>query len=392
MKKKATRSKGAGRFGALLFLAVVYLTQSGYDSCTGDLLHDSGFDMWCGDQLCSWKVERGEANQAPTWHESDLGVALVGDDVLISQRTDIDDGIAPCVRFELVADIAEDASVTLQMDLFGDGEIDYERQLPTSSWAPLVYVVHMPLRYQGILFRLAKTGGGRAVLAQIRARTLSLDECGGATAIDDLPVPLGGSCYSRDQDDPFAPDDAACESGECAIARPAAFLPYSCSECQDDAGCGEGEVCGLAARVPPFLDPYRACVAAASRSMGELCMADGECATGICCQGWCASCCADDGRECAGGATCSALIDESGARAPDQCDAGQGHGQSGEACLRDDDCASGACAGGEPLRVCPVDGRLCDDDPDCPPDAVDEGEGREIGRCVVLGTSGGSCQ
>lgn len=378
------------RLGAFLFLAVVYVTQSGYDACTGDLLHDSGFDMWCGEQLCSWKVERGEALQTPTWHDADLGVDLVGDDVVLTQRSDIDEGIAPCVRFELVADIAEDASVTLSMDLLGDGEIDYERQLPTSSWAPLVYLVRMPTRYQGIVFRLSKTGG-HAVLAQIRARTVPVEECGGVAEIEDLPVPLGGHCWSLDPADPFVPLDEVCTSGECAPGLPGSLL-FLCAGCEDDAGCADGQVCGVEASLPPFVDPYRTCIAAASRTLGQLCLADGECATGTCCEGLCSSCCAADGRACEEGRTCTATVSELGPRIPDQCDPGQRRGAPGEACLIDDDCESGACAGGEDLRVCPADGRQCSADADCPPALADELEGREIGVCVFIGTTSGSCQ
>lgn len=383
-------STARARLGAFLFLSVVYVTQSGYDACSGDLLHDSGFDMWCGERLCSWKVERGEALQAPTWHASDLGVDLVGDDVLLTQRADIDERIAPCVRFELVADIAEDAVVNLGMDLLGDGEVDYERQLPTSSWASLVYLVRMPSRYQGIVFRLEKSGG-HAVLAQIRARTVTLEECEGAVAIEDVPVPLGGNCWSLEPDEPFTPLDEVCASGQCVPGQPGS-LQALCAGCEDDAGCGDGEVCGVEATLSPFVDPYRTCIAAASRALGQLCQVDGECATGTCCGGVCSTCCAADGRGCAEGRTCGAAIVDGEARMPDQCDPGGGRGGPGEACLADADCESGVCAGGAALRVCPVDGRQCSADDDCPPSGTDQVAGREIGVCTSIGTAGGSCQ
>ncbi len=386
---KPTIATTRARLGACLFLSVVYVTQSGYDACTGDLLHDSGFDMWCGEQLCSWKVERGEAVQAPTWHDSDLGVDMVGD-VVLTQRADIDERIAPCVRFELVADIAEDATVTLGMDLLGDGELDYERQLPTSSWAPLVYLVRMPTRYQGIVFRLEKTGG-HAVLAQMRARTVEVEACGGAAAIEDVPVPLGGSCWSFDPDEPLTPLDEVCASGQC-VPGPAGSLQALCAACEDDAGCPDGEVCGVQSTLSPFVDPYRACVPAASRSLGQLCRADGECATGTCCDGLCSTCCAADGRECEAGRACGSALVETGPRMPDQCDPGEGRGVAGEPCLADADCESGACAGGDELRLCPADGRQCAVDADCPPSSLDQLEGREVGLCVAVGTTGGSCQ
>lgn len=387
MKRTSTTR---ARVGAFLFLSAVYVTQSGYDGCTGDLLHDSGFDMWCGEQLCSWKVERGEALQVATWHESDLGVDLVGDDVVLTQRADIDQSIAPCVRFELVADIAQDAAVTLGMDLAGDGELDYERQLPTSSWAPLVYLVRMPTRYQGIVFRLAKTGG-HAVLGQIRARTVRLEECAGAAEIEEVPVQLGGNCWSFDPEQPFTLLDEVCASGQCAPGRPGT-LQALCSGCEADADCGGGEVCGVESALSSFVDPYRTCVAAASRALGQLCLADAECATGTCCEGLCSTCCAADGRECEEGRACGRLSIVRGPRLPDQCDPGEGRGATGEACLADADCESGACAGGDAMRACPADGRQCSVDADCPPSAVDREEGRELGECVTVGTAGGRCQ
>ena len=370
------------RGGAMvLFAAVVFVTQSGYDSCSGDILHDSGFDMWCGDKLCSWKVERGDVRKAPTWHRADPGANLVGDDVVITQRSDVDVFQAPCVRFELVADIAEDAAVTLEMDLYADGEVDYERQLPTSDWAPLIYLAKMPGHYQGILFRLRKTGGGRAVLAQIRARTIDVEECAGAPELEQPPVPSGGDCLSTDPQMPFAPDEELCASGQCAPTRPGEYLPFACGECEADGECA-GDVCGLETRVPSFLDPHRACVAPASRVLGELCFAGGECASGVCCDGVCSTCC--DGEGCGEG---SCQIRALGPAAPHQCESAA----EGEPCLVDDDCASGSCTGGEDLRQCPVDGRRCDEDTDCPPDREQADAGEEFGTCVRVGTAGGSC-
>jgi hypothetical protein len=373
----------------ILFAAVVYVTQSGYDSCSGEILHDSGFDMWCGEELCSWKVERGTARKAPTWHRADAGVDMIGDDVVLTQRSNVDGYQAPCVRFELVADIAEDALVTLEMDLFADGEVDYERQLPTSEWAPLVYVAKMPGSFQGILFRLRKSGGGRAVLAQISARSIDVAECAGAVELEQPPVPPGGACYSNDPDDPFAPDDDLCGSGRSAVTRPGAYLPYACGDCATDDDCG-GEACGVESRVAPFLDPHRACVAPASRVLGELCFGGAECATGVCCEGVCSACCDGDG--CGEGRRCTAFVLLGAPPQPHQCDGGDERGESGEPCLIDEDCASGDCAGGEELHLCGADGRRCERDSDCPPDALQEEAGDELGTCVLVGTAGGSCE
>ncbi len=56
----------------ILFLAVL-ATQLGNTNC-GQALRDPGYDLWCGDDLCAWKVERGEIKRVATWHEGDAGV------------------------------------------------------------------------------------------------------------------------------------------------------------------------------------------------------------------------------------------------------------------------------------------------------------------------------
>jgi hypothetical protein len=189
------------RSAALLFLATVFLTQTGYNECTGDVLHDPGFDIWCGDELCSWDVEKGEVRKVATWHDGDPGVDLVGDEAAISQLADSPP--VDCLRFSLVADVSEDATVTLEMDLGDDGTVEYERSIPTSHWAELTYLVELEGE-DDIRLRLRKTGPGRAVLAQIRA--VDNPECGGE-AVTTVP-PLGASCAAT----PGAPA-ADCPTG-----------------------------------------------------------------------------------------------------------------------------------------------------------------------------------
>lgn len=368
------------RLGAALFLAAVYATQVGHNSCSGDLLHDSGFDLWCGESLCSWQVEKGEVRQAPTWHEADLGVELVGDEVVISQRADVSN--VNCVLFDLVADIDLDATVTLEMDLYDDGEVDFAEQLPTASWENLSYLVQMPERFQGIRFRLKKSGGGKAVLAQIRARDEAA--CGGAPLAQPI-APLGADCWGSG--DGLNLLDDACASGSCVVAG---ALSAVCSECAEAADCADGQACGVESRVESFLSPYRTCVPAASRGLGERCAGDDECATGVCCEWTCSDCCAADGRTCADGAACEPDGGGDGWVAPAaQCDPGGGTRASGAACLVDADCASGRCRGDGPLTVCLADGRLCDVDPDCPPDGSQEED--EFGTCAEIGVTRATC-
>ena len=366
------------RFRTAIFFALVYATQAGNDSCSGDLINDSGFDLWCGDELCSWQVEKGAVAKAPTWHERDLGVELVGDEVVLSQR--IDDANIGCVLFELVADIDLDATVELEMDLYDDGEVDFSGRLPTASWEKLEYRVAMPERFQGIRFRLKKSGRGRAVLAQIRARDVT--ECGGPV-LDQPIAPLGASCWG---DGELELADEACESETCAVAGPLAAV---CSDCGDAADCADGQVCGVETRVESFLTPYRTCVPEASRGLGERCAGDDECATGVCCEWTCSDCCAADDRACPDGADCVPGDEDGWIGPPSQCDPGGGTRASGAACLADADCASGRCAGGDPLKVCRADGRLCDDHPDCPNDGSQVEN--DFGTCEAIGVTRGTC-
>lgn len=348
------------RTGALLFLATVFLTQSGYNECTGDVLHDPGFDIWCGDELCSWEIEKGDVRKVSTWHDNDPGVDLLGEDAAISQRSE--NPPVDCLRFQLVADVAEDATVTLEMDLDDDGTVEYERAIPTSRWAELIYLVEIE-GHDDIRFRLRKTGPGRAVLAQIRA--VDNPECGGDAVT--TARPLGADCAS------IHAMGRGCESGICESA--------TCSECRDAADCA-GDVCGLESRVAPRLDPYRTCVEGGSRALGELCAADGECASGECCGGLCSQCCAFFGASCGDGQEC--VNAASGPPSESWC--APGGGAPGDACRRDEQCASGSCGGGEPMLVCAADGRPCATAADCPTG------GEETGACIEVGRAGGSCR
>ncbi len=364
------------RLATGLLLAVVYATQAGNDSCSGDILNDSGFDLWCGEELCSWQIDKGQVAKAPTWTEEDYGVELVGDEVAISQRTDTRD--VSCVRFDLVADIDLDATVVLEMDLYDDGVVDYSQQLPTAAWEQLSYQVPMPEHFQGIRFRLRKSGGGHAVLAQIRARDEV--ECDG-TRLSQPIAPLGADCWGVEDQNLVLLHDL-CASELCTAIDPSEFSPAVCSECDGPDDCGDLEVCGLESRVASFLGPYRTCVAAASRGLGELCVGDDECQTGVCCDGRCADCCAADQRGCADGSSCVA----GQAPMPDRCGGGRA---SGGPCLADGDCTSGSCTGDGPLQVCQADGRLCDQDPDCPPDGTHDED--EFGTCGDIGVARGIC-
>ena len=45
-----------------LFVLAAAVSQIGATDC-GNALNDPGFDLWCGDQLCDWKIERGSVSR-----------------------------------------------------------------------------------------------------------------------------------------------------------------------------------------------------------------------------------------------------------------------------------------------------------------------------------------
>src|SRR5688500_4675676 len=97
------------RRSTLALIGLIYLTQAGYNSCPGEILYDDGFDLWCGEALCSGEVEQGSIRRTASWHAGDAAVELVGDGAAISQWSDISSWQVGCIRFDLVADVDEDA-------------------------------------------------------------------------------------------------------------------------------------------------------------------------------------------------------------------------------------------------------------------------------------------
>jgi hypothetical protein len=167
---------------------------------------DPGFDVWCGDKLCNWQVDRGMIARVPTWHRSDYGVALLTGDTAISQAVPATSVVTKCMRVNLVSDADEVAGLTLEMDFLDDGSVEYETRLPASQWASQDIRVSPPTWYVNVRFRLRTTGPGHAVLAQL---AVTLPEAG---ACPGTPVPLdhrpaGATCENASQ----------CASGACTM-------------------------------------------------------------------------------------------------------------------------------------------------------------------------------
>jgi hypothetical protein len=349
----------------LSIIVIAAATQLGATDC-GEVIRDSGFDLWCGTELCTWKVVRGDVQRVDTWHEGDSGVELLGPDAAIAQLSPVDYRDGACIQFDLLADVEQSASARLNLDIYGDGSIEGSEIIPTSRWAPVSYTIRITGPYTGVRFEIAKAGTGRAAFAQIGARIVA--KCEGAKTIEAAAGPLGALCI----------DDATCESGMCRLVPDSFFGAKRCVAC-DATTCGAGDVCGIAEPLGPTLGVPMTCVLAGADELGEQCATNAECASGICNGLACSTC--NDANPCTAGEACAPAWEHG----PYVCAPGLGLRASGQACATGGDCASGRCNGGE-RKAC-EDNRPCFNDTNCPVDA-----GLVPGACTTVGIQGGSCE
>lgn len=357
-----------------LFLVAAAVSQMGATDC-GNALRDPGFDLWCGDQMCAWKVERGDVHKVATWNEGDPGVELVGTDVAIEQVSPVDFNDGGCLELDLIADVDDNAQVDLNIDVFGDGSVEHVQPIPTSAWAPLTFELPIQGSYRGIRFELTKHGTGHAVLAQIGAKIV--DGCAAFSPIVPAPAPLGAPCDTT----------AGCAMGSCVQT----FFGGFCMACTDGS-CPTDQTCGAGDPTSPLRELPRVCEAQGARVLGEQCLHDNECGSGICNFGYapgtfepgsqygnCSACRAGDACGCtpswAGGDL----------HGPFVCAAGTHAGAAGSGCGDNADCASGTC-NGTSREQCDVDGRECATAADCPFD------GLQNTPCSTVGIQGGSCE
>jgi hypothetical protein len=169
----------------ILLAATAVTLLSGY-GCNDDLLADPGFDMWCGEQLCNWEVERGRVGKAATWDELDEGAALAGPRVVISQHAPIDAWDADAICFSLLADTYAGAALFLELDFDDDGEPEFFHEIPSDAWELVSLWAPAPRDYSGVRFRVIKQGWDRGVIAQVRATDASLEGCEGALELEPL--------------------------------------------------------------------------------------------------------------------------------------------------------------------------------------------------------------
>jgi hypothetical protein len=359
---------------ASLAFVVAAASQLGATDCGGQILRDPGFDLWCGDALCTWRVDRGDARRAPTWHEGDSGVELLGDDAAISQLAPVNSYDTTCIEFSGLAYVEDTAEVHFTADVLGDGKIELDERIPTSTFTPIKFTFGIKPPYDGVRFAFSKRGAGKVVLAELAAKVAHT--C--VSQLDPGPRPLGASC---DQ-----PSD--CVSNRCAISTGGhTLLGGTCTGCDPtlgDAACDAGHVCGLGKALVPTMTVPLQCVPRGNRVLGERCVSDPECATGTCLGNYCSAC--HDGN-CTAPQVCLTstwAVNDLGtpSPAPAVCQLAA----AGEPCAAHTDCASGACLG-TPRREC-LDHRPCDSAADCPV----PGNTLVPGHCLELGVQGGRCR
>ncbi len=362
------------KLASLLVLAAA-ASQLGSTDC-GQVLRDPGFDLWCGDSLCAWALERGDIARVATWDAGDPGVAFVGDDVAIEQLSPVTSSDGTCIKFQMIANIDDNAAVMFNIDLEGDGTVERSEQLPTSNWKPLSYELKIQAPFDGIRFELAKTGAGSAVVAEIQATIDDAANCSGLQPIIAAPRNDGAACEA----------DGDCRSGICNGI---------CESCNSalEAACPSGSTCGYEPPTSPVLASSYVCVPNGTKQLGDNCLQQEECATGIC-TGVCSTCV--DSAGCPNGETCGQAWMTSttdgilGATGPSVCAPNGMMQVAGGPCASDDDCASSSCVG--TVRKQCDDGRACGTAADCPFDTEPDENGLQNGPCNTVGVQGGSCQ
>jgi hypothetical protein len=145
--------------GALLLCAC----ESGEGFASAD---NPGFEPSCDTgTLCDWTVI-GQTHPVPTWHDQDHGTELLGAPVSLSQLLDPLAGGA-CVRFELIANVAAAANVSVSLDFDDDGTVEYSDSLPAAEWTLLTYQHRVPPAASRLRIRIDKQAPGRAALARL---------------------------------------------------------------------------------------------------------------------------------------------------------------------------------------------------------------------------------
>jgi hypothetical protein len=344
------------------------------------LLNDPSFDLWCGNDLCSWEVEAGEIEQVETWNAGDHGVGLLSDPTILGQLSQASSDDTDCIWFSLMVDSEAGVTVQLEVDFRADGIAEYAHPIPSTDWTTFGYHIRPPESWDRVQFRIRKTGAGDATLAQIMAERDSASMCASQDPLEYDDLPLGYTCAANEE----------CDSGVCqgSTLLSSGFdsdtVRMTCGECQVSS-CDEGQACGLA--FTSEAQPTSTCMAPASKVLGEACMSGQECGTGVCCDGRCSECCSGS-HACGEDANCERRWSPGDAHTrmmPWMCNPDERDRAQGEACMGDSECTGATCGAQSQLRLCDAGGNPCTSDAECP------GYDFEDGRCVTLGARDGAC-
>lgn len=309
-------------------------------SCSSDLIRNPNVERWCGSLPCDWMVD-GEVERVSTWHPNDYAISLLSDDATLIQENATIDELHDCLDFALVAKIDRDVRVFLELDFLADGTVEFSQRLPESDWERRTFRVTPPDWYRKLRFIIRKDGPGRAILAEITARTAYM-ECT-APAIELLNRPPGALCTS---------DEECGEGHGCTSGR--------CNACESDETCADDQLCALQ---DVGNSRYRTCVGHASTPLGAACDRDQQCGTGVCAEGACSECASD--AECQEGERCALALGRPAKSRywPKLCAAGQRLRENGLTCTDASDCQSSDCDGFMvscgPDLSCRVDDPFC---------------------------------
>lgn len=321
-----------------------------------ELLQNPSFDQWCGEVPCHWEVEAGATRPTPTWHRQDLAATLVTGEVILSQRIDVDRGDIDCVRLLIDAEAEGSVDLSVEVDASDDGWIEHTHTINTASTGPQELPLPLPSSFDGVLVRIRKAGGGTARLLEVRATDEGCAAPLGQTNEEEC-LRFGGNPVT--------------------VTYPNITEPWSYNTCGECApgDCDVGETCRVT--FEPGWAGTLTCEPTAG-VLGDVCSADTECASGVCCDHFCAECCQS-------GDDCTRCEPSASPLMPNQCDPGEGQRATGAACVTDDDCQSGTCAGRQ-RRICNFDSRPCNVAEDCLLYGVEDED------CVERGVLDGRCQ
>lgn len=339
-----------------------------------ELVRNGSFDDWCDGTPCRW-IADGALAQAPTWSVDDPGVRFEETGML----RQILDAYAPwrglaCVEGEVLVDGRPELTIELDFDL--DGTVEWSRAVRGGSWHVDRFAVRTPLGARSLSLTLRNASATDPhTIGHVRLVGRQAPTCEPLLATQ----ALGHPCRADEECGASLVCSDVSDIEEHWSSRDWSFVePTVCSTCATHEDCAGDEVCG--ADWGPGPRVAHQCVSAGRSVLGEICGVDEQCASGTCCHGRCAECCADGA--CGDGGTCRARtssLQDVPRLLTVMCDVGPR--SEGRGCLQNVDCV-GSCEG-EPLRMCHEDGRTCTRDEDC--------VGNEPDRCVLVGVRDGTC-